>query len=158
MLFFGYLLAVYTLLDTFYSNTPFASTPFGAFRVSLVAPRKLLEISGDGRAGAGMIDMLGCIFEQAKQGLVEPGEAQRQSGEPMPPAVAKVMSKVLFAMRQLCADADSLKAKVGQLVIKDVLMDLALPKNLEHRDWAVNAIFLVRLLSRDHQVQASNNQ
>mmetsp|Transcript_27069 Transcript_27069/g.62592 ORF Transcript_27069/g.62592 Transcript_27069/m.62592 type:complete len:902 (+) Transcript_27069:115-2820(+) len=56
-------------------------------------------------------------------------------------------SKVLFALKQLCANSQEQKDMVGTRVIKVLVEALRDEGNLEHKDWATNAIMLLLLLA-----------
>lgn len=79
-----------------------------------------------------VLDCLLYVFEQSSSGT-------------------QVISKVLFALKQLCANvrgktSEENKDQVGCRVIKPILEDLAQPKSLENMDWATNALMLLMLL------------
>merc|ERR1719388_85813 len=64
------------------------------------------------------------------------------------PTASKIMSKTMFALKQLCANSGENKERVGTHVIQTVVQELGNKKNLDsNRDWAVNAIMLLLLLS-----------
>mmetsp|Transcript_12311 Transcript_12311/g.28837 ORF Transcript_12311/g.28837 Transcript_12311/m.28837 type:complete len:882 (-) Transcript_12311:53-2698(-) len=63
------------------------------------------------------------------------------------PEATTLKSKVLFALKQLCANSQDQKEQVGTRVIKTIVTELADKKNLEHKDWATNAIMLLLLLA-----------
>jgi len=120
-----------------------------------IARQELLSISRKGgrpgAAGVSTLDMLRVVYSTASAGLQEQGK--REAGQPLSAPIAKILSKVIFAFKQLCANSMDLKEKVGNFLASDVVADLALPENLEHKDWAVNAIMLVLLLSVNRPVQ-----
>lgn len=65
----------------------------------------------------------------------------------LPQPACKLMSKILFAFKQLCANSQENKDTVGPRVIKQVVKALSHPTNLENQDWATNAITLLVLMS-----------
>jgi len=66
---------------------------------------------------------------------------------PLPAAAAKVTSKVLFTLKQLAANTPSAKELIGRRAIWHIVLDLRCEANLEHLDWALNAITLLVLLA-----------
>merc|ERR1712051_914724 len=86
-----------------------------------------------------------CLLHIFKTACENPSE----SGDPLPlPAtIAKLVSKVMFALKQLCVDAPKTKEGVGGQIIQRILKDLRCRENLEHRDWVTNAIMLLLLLA-----------
>jgi len=89
-----------------------------------------------------VIDCLLSVFESAEQW---PGN--RRPGDALPPASAKILSKVLFALKQLCANSVENKELVGSRVIKALMSDLQTAGNLEEKDWANNALLLLLILA-----------
>lgn len=96
-----------------------------------------------------VIDCLLQIFEAAQLLSSKEGEP-RKPGDTLPQHSTKIISKALFALKQLCANSADNKDLVGARVIKAVVKDLNNPVNLEYRDWATNAILLVLLLAISH--------
>jgi len=93
-----------------------------------------------------VLDCLLQIFDDAEGATDE----RRRPGETLDPGSSKIISKVLFALKQLCANSLENKDLVGSRVAKAVVQDLQNPANLEHRDWATNAILLLLLLAISH--------
>jgi len=80
--------------------------------------------------------------------------SDRRPGDTYPPNATKIISKVLFVLKQLCAGSMTLKDQIGSKVIRDVVMDLRNPQNLEQRDWATNTLTLLQTLSQSrHNVK-----
>jgi len=88
------------------------------------------------------IECLISIFNAAQ---VLPGD--RKPGDVLPSTSTKIISKVMFALKQLCANDPQNKETVGGPVIKPVIKDLMNKNNLVHQDWATNAITLLLLLA-----------
>mmetsp|Transcript_69880 Transcript_69880/g.138288 ORF Transcript_69880/g.138288 Transcript_69880/m.138288 type:complete len:913 (+) Transcript_69880:141-2879(+) len=88
------------------------------------------------------IECLIQIFQTAQE---LPGD--RKAGEVLPSTSTKIISKVMFALKQLCANDRKNKEHVGGFVCKPVIKDLINKNNLVHQDWATNALTLLLLLA-----------
>merc|ERR1712187_769949 len=70
---------------------------------------------------------------------------------PLPPDRVKMISKLLFALRQLCnnegEERSNLKETVGRKVIRPVMQDLCNQQNHEQKEWLVNAVSLLQSLA-----------
>eukprot|EP00929_Paragymnodinium_shiwhaense_P101880 TRINITY_DN65076_c0_g1_i1.p1 TRINITY_DN65076_c0_g1~~TRINITY_DN65076_c0_g1_i1.p1 ORF type:complete len:938 (-),score=240.00 TRINITY_DN65076_c0_g1_i1:79-2892(-) len=62
-------------------------------------------------------------------------------------ASLQLASKVIFALKQLCVNSPHTKEQVGMKVLKTLIDGLRVPRNLDNRDWAVNAVLLLILLA-----------
>merc|ERR1712093_822964 len=69
------------------------------------------------------------------------------SGNAAPTRSSMLTSKVMFALKQLCVNSPEHKDQVGVKVITSIVTDLGQKQNLENKDWAVNALMLLLLLS-----------
>mmetsp|Transcript_21662 Transcript_21662/g.60818 ORF Transcript_21662/g.60818 Transcript_21662/m.60818 type:complete len:236 (+) Transcript_21662:3-710(+) len=84
------------------------------------------------------VPMLISIFEKVTQGI--------RPGETIKPSSMKVMSKLSFALKQLCKSRES-TALVGQKIAPALVGYLKHPNNLEHKDWATNTFLLLQALA-----------
>lgn len=85
------------------------------------------------------------IFRSA-DGVGDDSAGPPKARGPLSASASKTISKVLFALKQLAADTPTTKEEVGSAVIHHLVLDLSIKENLEHRDWASNAIMLLLLL------------
>lgn len=72
---------------------------------------------------------------------------QTSSANAAPTRSTLLTSKVMFALKQLCVNSPEHKEQVGIRVITSIVNDLGQKQNLENKDWAVNALMLLLLLS-----------
>merc|ERR1712060_231608 len=81
------------------------------------------------------------IYEQASR-LPD----NRKPGSNLPAMTTKILSKVSFALKQLCQESKDNKLQVGQKIMHSLVADLMNPANLNNKDWATNSILLLQLL------------
>mmetsp|Transcript_112970 Transcript_112970/g.319507 ORF Transcript_112970/g.319507 Transcript_112970/m.319507 type:complete len:908 (+) Transcript_112970:125-2848(+) len=101
-----------------------------------------------------VLDMLVHIFdeEDKEQFGDQRFDENADARQPQLPAGAarqshQLLSKVMFALKQLCANSEEHKETVGKKVTKLIVKALSHEENLQHLDWAVNALLLLLLLS-----------
>jgi hypothetical protein len=75
----------------------------------------------------------------------------RPPGNELPAASVKMLSKLLFALKQLCVGDDRTKEQVGRKVTRTLMLDLTNPDNLKHREWVTNAVGLLSVLMINKQ-------
>lgn len=72
----------------------------------------------------------------------------KSSNPPKPwSSSTSLSSKVMFALKQLCANSQDVKEKVGKKVIKPILLELQDTEKQKDKDWGVNAIMLLVILA-----------